>query len=1342
MWYFADYLSILLAMRKNLTWSIFAFIVSFTTSLFAQSTIKHPVLNTPQIIEFSNPINSKEHAKVLNKVGNYSTSVTWKKLNQIESDGELHTRYQILYKRIPSQLGIGIVHEFHDHESSKKSGIFRVNGDFIPEHLFQGQLRIASDEALKTVLNAHPSEQYYWQDPQRDEFLKRITGNRDTSYAPKGISVYCSRNFLLDQPQRLCWKFKVYSSEPLFGIEVFVDAETGEIIAEQNLILHGNKPGTAVTKYSGPRTIITDSISPTEYRLVESLNGRKIETYNMQKGTNYAAAVHFKDADNVWNNINANKDEVATDAHWGAEATHDYFLQKHGRNSFDNNGAKIYSFVHYGNNFGNAYWDGTAMTYGDGDGVTFTSPLTTIDVCGHEIAHAVTTNSANLTYQNESGALNESFSDIFGESIENWARPTKWSWIIGEDCTPGGAGIRSMSNPNAFNHPKYYKGNKWYSGALDNGGVHINSGVQNYWFYLLASGAIGTNEVGNSFNIKQLGFDKAAKIAYRNLTVYLTPSSTYADARTYSILSASDLYGTCSDEVIATTNAWWVCGIGPKYDSSYVKANFKSDTLACQKTTAIKFTNLSENSSKSTWYFGDGNTTQTFSPLHTYSNYGHYNIKLVAESCFNGKKDSIAINNHVKIDSTYDICNAVLLPAKGSATTQVCHGFIYDDGGEDNYGPLKTVRLNLDITNADSILFRFKYVDYENGFDSLVLFHTDTTQANKIAAFTGTSVPFGGSWFKLQKSKIIFKQYSDPMVEGKGFKFEYIGYRKIISVDLGLDTATICYGDSYTFNPIFKNVISADAKFYPPSDMNIFSGNVGPKVTTKYYYSVFDACTGLGTTDSIVVKVREPLKVTITPATEDVCPGSNFDLIATATGGDKSNYTYLWDNGLSNNSTHKVVVNDTIVYKLIVSDGCTDTLAFDSIQLNIPAPLDLVSNIHDTLLCFGGSLDVALIPSGGKPNQHSIVWTPATLSGDTFNFVPPVGNSSYQAILSDACMPFNDTIEFNVKKLPAISGNMTVNPTKMCFGDTTNMTFTVVGGDSTKYRFIWNYKDTLSTLSVSESQTISKNLILTILDGCNDSLVLVQPIVVSPTKLEINTTRFDSIMCWYNQSGRIDFNYDILNNPVTIEWSSNTTATGRSAIDLDAGKYWVRIADTFGCVDTNFYTIKKFPRVYKASNDTMVHRGTFAQLIVFNSSARTWSGRRIYGIPTKEIVRAMPLRDTVYWVDGTDIYGCIAVDTVKVSVIDPPDYKLPNIFSPNGDRQNETWNLIALEDYEEYDVIIMDRQGKIVYEKVGYDNSWRATDKDGNELPNGVYYYQLKNRESGLTQKGYIQVIR
>jgi hypothetical protein len=152
------------------------------------------------------------------------------------------------------------------------------------------------------------------------------------------------------------------------------------------------------------------------------------------------------------------------------------------------------------------------MTYGDG-ATSFTGPLTALDDCGHEITHAVTTNSAKLTYSYESGALNESFSDIFGEAIENYGRPTQWSWKIGEDITPGNAGIRDMSNPNVKNHAKYYKGSKWYTGTLDDGGVHWNSGVQNYWYYLITMGAKGTNEIGNVFSVDSLGFVKSGKVA-------------------------------------------------------------------------------------------------------------------------------------------------------------------------------------------------------------------------------------------------------------------------------------------------------------------------------------------------------------------------------------------------------------------------------------------------------------------------------------------------------------------------------------------------------------------------------------------------------------------------------------------------------------------------------------------------------------------------------------------------------------------------------------------------------------------------------------------------------------
>jgi Zn-dependent metalloprotease len=131
------------------------------------------------------------------------------------------------------------------------------------------------------------------------------------------------------------------------------------------------------------------------------------------------------------------------------------------------------------------------MTYGDGNGTTFT-PLTAIDITAHEIAHGLTSNTSNLVYSNESGALNESFSDIFGVSVESFANNNTLNWIIGEDATPNGNGIRNMSNPNAFADPDTYLGTNYYTGTQDNGGVHTNSGVQNFWYYLLTVGGTGT----------------------------------------------------------------------------------------------------------------------------------------------------------------------------------------------------------------------------------------------------------------------------------------------------------------------------------------------------------------------------------------------------------------------------------------------------------------------------------------------------------------------------------------------------------------------------------------------------------------------------------------------------------------------------------------------------------------------------------------------------------------------------------------------------------------------------------------------------------------------------------
>ena len=205
------------------------------------------------------------------------------------------------------------------------------------------------------------------------------------------------------------------------------------------------------------------------------------------------------DSTNSWSSFSPALDQYAIDAHWGTERTYDYMDSVHNRNSIDNNGFALRSYVHYDFNYVNAFWDGQRMTYGDGDATN--SPLTTLDITAHEIAHGWTDYTSDLIYANESGALNESFSDILGVLVEFYSTPSSANWLIGEDI---GRAIRSMSNPNSFGDPDTYGGINWVdqncipSSSNDRCGVHTNSGVQNYWFYLLVNGGLGLNDIGDS----------------------------------------------------------------------------------------------------------------------------------------------------------------------------------------------------------------------------------------------------------------------------------------------------------------------------------------------------------------------------------------------------------------------------------------------------------------------------------------------------------------------------------------------------------------------------------------------------------------------------------------------------------------------------------------------------------------------------------------------------------------------------------------------------------------------------------------------------------------------------
>lgn len=225
-------------------------------------------------------------------------------------------------------------------------------------------------------------------------------------------------------------------------------------------------------------------------------------------------------------------DSAIDSAHNFALATYDYYWNTFGRDSIDGGGMTLISRVHYDRNYNNAFWDGTQMTYGDGDGVTFAPLSQDADVVAHELTHGVTERSSGLVYQNESGALNEALSDIFGAVVDAQEGATGADvWLIGEDIyTPGtpGDALRDMACPSCVGDYDYYPTR--YTGTSDNGGVHWNSGVANLAFKLLVTG--GTHPAGaTTVDVPGIGMVDAAAIFYEANTMCLTASSNFAAAR-------------------------------------------------------------------------------------------------------------------------------------------------------------------------------------------------------------------------------------------------------------------------------------------------------------------------------------------------------------------------------------------------------------------------------------------------------------------------------------------------------------------------------------------------------------------------------------------------------------------------------------------------------------------------------------------------------------------------------------------------------------------------------------------------------------------------------------------
>jgi Zn-dependent metalloprotease len=241
----------------------------------------------------------------------------------------------------------------------------------------------------------------------------------------------------------------------------------------------------------------------------------------------------------------------------GAGMTYDFYWQVLQRNSIDGRGMRLDSSVHYDTDFNNAFWNGRQMTYGDGDGKLFTGFTRAIDVIAHELSHGVTQYTVpggGLVYEGESGALNESFSDVFGSVVKQWSLkqgPDQADWLIGAGImTPAvGKALRSMRDPG--NQALTWSGDDQpgaMSGYVQGGDVHTNSGIPNHAFCLAAT------------NLKANSWEKAAPIWYKALSL-LHPEATFAEAAKATVQAAELLYGAGSSEAKAVQGAWREVGV-------------------------------------------------------------------------------------------------------------------------------------------------------------------------------------------------------------------------------------------------------------------------------------------------------------------------------------------------------------------------------------------------------------------------------------------------------------------------------------------------------------------------------------------------------------------------------------------------------------------------------------------------------------------------------------------------------------------------------------------------------------------------------------------------------------
>ncbi len=536
-----------------------------------------------------------------------------------------HSYYQQLKNEIPIENNFVNIH-------AKNGIVFAASHKLSnSESIEESVPLVSAEQSIQSAMEHIAAREYTWQNAGYERLLKEIKNDNNYSSYPKPELVYYPT---LDQGYKLAYKMEVSSLVPQTKNLIYINAEDAEVLHAINMIHHSCDDevtsNTHTLNYGNQSYQTFLNTATSEYELHNC--SKHIFTHIMPDlSIDYDVADLGTSSNQDFTDFTSEPQAAALTAQWATQVTYDMFSM-YGYDSFDDNGAEIHNFVNYGETFkqrDNAFWNGDVLTYGAGpqgtENSSFNGQVVSLDIAAHEYGHAVTQyfSPCGLIYQGESGAINESFSDIISAAVDRYATIYLGQdnigidpWIAGElaSNTNGMPGLRSFIHPNNYGHPQEYQGAYWwainppYNELNDYGGVHYNSSVMNHWFYILA---------------EDINFDMAFTILLESYN-YLNCNPVFHDMRMASILASEAIFECTHTQSVV--EAWNSVGVlGDPIGGCILNAEIQDpNTQVCTGNPTMYTSNIINPNFSEAWFL-DGVAT---SSEITFSNPGSYTITL------------------------------------------------------------------------------------------------------------------------------------------------------------------------------------------------------------------------------------------------------------------------------------------------------------------------------------------------------------------------------------------------------------------------------------------------------------------------------------------------------------------------------------------------------------------------------------------------------------------------------------------------------------------------------------------------------------------------------------------